>query len=257
MTRLRLPLTLLAAGLALAAGAASAQDGDQSPPPDNGMQNYVPSTLGQLIFVSPSGQPFRALVGQPYPLATWFAQADADHDGKISADEFDKDASNFFDAIDTNHDGYISSPENTFYETNVAPEITHMDPRIAQPEDNTNAPDPDMDPDPNGDKTHYVKQILGASQYGLIDEPQPIRAADQNFDFRISASEWSAATAQRFAILDTNGDGFITMDELPKTPLQLYLEAPKDAKHKGHGDGGRGGGHHHGGGGGGGGGGGQ
>ncbi|MEI9903418.1 MAG: hypothetical protein WDN06_05150 [Asticcacaulis sp.] len=205
-------------------------------------QGYVGATLGQLVFISPSGQPFRAPVGQPFPEAAWIAQADTDKDGRISAAEFSADAGNFFDTLDINHDGYVSSPENTNYESNIAPEITHTDPRIAQPVDHYQAPDPDMDADPNGDKTRYIKQIIGASQYGLIDEPQPIRAADANFDFRISTDEWAAATTQRFSILDRNGDGYITPDELPKTPLQAYLEAPQDpkgqGKHKHHGWGG-------------------
>ena len=33
------------------------------------------------LFVSPSGEPFRSRPGEPYPVAVWFAQADADHDG--------------------------------------------------------------------------------------------------------------------------------------------------------------------------------
>jgi hypothetical protein len=73
----------------------------------------------------------------------------------------------------------------------------------------------------------YQKSIQGASQYGLIDEPQPIRGADANYDFRISLDEWTNATTQRFNVLDANGDGFITPDELPKTPAQRALEAPK------------------------------
>ena len=214
----RAALCVLPLLMAVTAGAAYAQNG------------YETAILGQTIFISPSGQPFRAKVGEAFPEAQWFAQADTDKDGKISSDEFSADAAAFFNRLDVNHDGYISSMENTAYETNIAPEITRTDPRIAQPVDHYQAPDQDMDADPNGDKTRYIKQIIGASQYGLIDEPQPIRAADQNFDFRISGDEWAAATVQRFSILDRNGDGFITPDELPKTPLQLYLEAPKDPK---------------------------
>lgn len=190
-------------------------------------------TVSANMFISPSGQPFRGAVKDPYAVAMWIAQADTDHDGRISQSEFDADASTFFNTLDLNHDGYVSSPENTNYETNIAPEITHTDPRIAQPVSRYQAPDPDMDIDPNAAKERYVKQIVGASQYGLIDEPQPIRAADANFDFRISVAEWLAASQQRFSILDRNGDGFITPDELPKTPLQLFLEAPKPEPGKG------------------------
>lgn len=193
-------------------------------------QDYVSTGVGQSVFFSPAGQPFRSPPGQPYPTATWFNQADTDHDGKISHDEFVADSMSFFNSLDVNHDGYVNSPENSRYENDVAPEIQRIDPRIQQPVNRYRAPDPDMGADTSTDPTggKYLKQILGASQYGLIDEPQPIRAADANVDFRVSTGEWQEAANQRFTILDRNSDGVITMDELPKTPAQLADEAPKD-----------------------------
>ena len=153
--------------------------------------------------------------------------ADTNHDGKISHDEFVADAMRFFDMLDVNHDGYINSPENTRYETQIAPEIQRVDPRIQQPKNITHNDDDAATQDmPNGGR--YLKQIVGASQYGLIDEPQPIRGADANFDFRVSKAEWLTATNQRFAILDRNGDGYITPDELPRTPAQLAQESGKN-----------------------------
>lgn len=210
------------------AGAANAQDRG---PGGYGARERVEG-LNQQVFFSPSGQPFRAPPGQPYPVVDWFNAADTNHDGKISHDEFVADAMKFFAVLDVNHDGYINSPENTRYENQIAPEILRIDPRIQQPTNYTSKPDSDMDPSASDDQggssgnDKYFKQIQGASQYGLIDEPQPIRAADANFDFRVSKDEWLAATNQRFNILDRNGDGFLTLDELPKTPAQLALEAP-------------------------------
>lgn len=204
----------------------SAAQAQGAPLPPQG--DYVGIGMGQNVFFSPSGQPFRAAAGHPYPIDAWFNHADTDHDSKLSPAEFAADGMAFFSMLDVNHDGYISSPENTRYETQVAPEIQQVDPRIQQPKNTYRAPDPDMDANPNADPTggRYLKQIIGASQYGLIDEPQPIRAADANFDFRVSSAEWADATSQRFTILDHNGDGFITMDELPKTPAQLASELP-------------------------------
>ncbi|WP_443748618.1 hypothetical protein [Asticcacaulis solisilvae] len=214
-------IVLSAVLLAGVATTASAQ-----PMPRGGPEDIQMDGHGLQVFFSPSGQPFRAKPGEPYPVAAWFAQADKDHDGKLSRDEFTNDAVNFFRMLDRNRDNYISSPENTFYETEVAPEITRVDPRIDQP---TNFHNDDTDDSVDKDPTlgRYQKSIQGASQYGLIDEPQPIRGADANYDFRISMDEWVNATAQRFNVLDVNGDGFITLDELPKTPAQRALESPK------------------------------
>ena len=209
LLRLLIPALIAGAGLTTAAIA----------------QDYIGAGMGQNVFFSPSGQPFRSAANQPYPVMKWFEQADADKDGKISHDEFITDATTFFDTLDLNHDGYINSPENTNYETRIAPEIQRVDPRVKQPK--TFAPTTDTDI--GGGR--YQKQIVGASQYGLIDEPQPIRAADANLDFRVKMDEWINASNQRFTILDTNEDGFITPDELPKTPAQLASELPApDAK---------------------------
>lgn len=221
-----LPRIVLSAALIAVASTASAQPmppgGAGGPPDDIQMDGR-----GLQVFVSPSGQPFRAKPGEPYPLAAWFAQADKDHDGKISHDEFEADAVAFFRMLDRNHDNYISSPENTAYETQVAPEITEIDPRIDQPINFHADADTETGVDKDPTLGKYQKSIQGASQYGLIDEPQPIRGADANYDFRISLDEWANATTQRFNVLDVNGDGFITLDELPKTPAQRALEAPK------------------------------
>ncbi|HTM80751.1 hypothetical protein [Asticcacaulis sp.] len=217
--RFLLPVLIAGAGLGTAAGA----------------QDYVGVGMSLNTFFSPSGQPFRAAAGQPYPVAKWVEQADTDKDGKISHDEFITDATAFFNKLDANHDGYIVSSENSAYENQVAPEIQNIDPRIRQPKNYTASADSGGgDTDPTGGR--YQKQIVGASQYGVIDEPQPIRAADSNLDFRVKIDEWINASNQRFTILDRNEDGFITMDELPKTPAQIASETPSPDVKKGKSD---------------------
>jgi len=74
-------------------------------------------------FISPEGKPYRAPPGQPYPVVTWFASADTDHDGKLTLTEFRKDAEAFFTELDANHDGIIDGFELQAYEQKVAPEI--------------------------------------------------------------------------------------------------------------------------------------
>ena len=70
-------------------------------------QDYVSSGMGQQVFFSPSGQPFRAPQGKPYPVMDWFNAADANHDGMITRNELIAWRNAEFDRFDRNHDGYI------------------------------------------------------------------------------------------------------------------------------------------------------
>jgi hypothetical protein len=74
------------------------------------------------LFISPAGEPFRGGDG----LATWFAGADADHDGALSPAEFAADAQRFFKTIDADHNGVLDGPEVQVYEQKVVPEINNM-----------------------------------------------------------------------------------------------------------------------------------
>ncbi|MDB5676545.1 MAG: EF-hand protein [Sphingomonas bacterium] len=79
------------------------------------------AVIGRL-FISPAGEPFRAPVDATYPLATWFAGADHNHDGKIDLTEMTWDFDRFFDSIDTDHDGTLRNDEIERYERMV-PEL--------------------------------------------------------------------------------------------------------------------------------------
>ena len=61
-------------------------------------------------FISPMGEPFHT-DGATLPEAMWFAQADANHDGKLTRAEFTADAGRFFRALDVNHDNVIGQEE--------------------------------------------------------------------------------------------------------------------------------------------------
>jgi hypothetical protein len=62
----------------------------------------------------------------------------------------------------------------------------------------------------------------GAARYSLINEPEPIAAADANLDGKVTLAEWMAITDRRFIRLDHNQSGRLTKDNLlhpqPKAP---------------------------------------
>lgn len=223
--------------IACLAPSAMAQPPRSAPPPTGEAPPETPSgrTIGQAVFFSPSGEVFKAPLKDPYPVVLWFNGADTNKDGALSPDEFLADALRFFAIVDRDGRGVITSQDNTYYETELAPEITGFSPLVAQPR---NPRTTDEDGDKTGAANRYIKSVQGAAQFSLINEPQPIRAADANFDYRITIEEWTRATSQRFRLLDANKDGKLTLDELPKTPLQKGLEQraaerEKDQKKKG------------------------
>ncbi|HEY5412511.1 MAG TPA: hypothetical protein VIJ94_17465 [Caulobacteraceae bacterium] len=199
---MRLPL-LIAALVLGAAGAAAAQ---QQPQP-----------VYTQLFVSPMGEPFRATDAQPYPSAAWFAGADANHDGVISREEFRADAQRFFKLLDVNGDGKLSDAEMHRYEVVVAPEIVAASIDTSLDE----ATDKDFKGDTKQTSLSAVRQ--GASFYGLIDTPEPVRASDADFNQKVTLEEWMDAANRRFHLLLPDGKDGIRMSDLPPTPFQLQI----------------------------------
>lgn len=222
MIRALLALSISVAAVASAAQAQPQQGARDGPPRDG------PRGPRQQVFISPAGEPFRAAPDAPYPVAAWFARADASHDGKLDRKEFVADALVFFETLDADKDGTISSLENTAYETKIAPEILPTADRsgLAGPPPGgarKGGPRP-------GDKKLKNRRIMagmnlqGAAFYSLLNEPQPVRGADADFSFRITKAEFEAVARKRFTILDTDGDGVLILASLPQTPVQQMSE---------------------------------
>jgi len=171
------------------------------------------------LFISPAGEPFRG----PDGLRRWFDGADADHDGAVSRDEFVADAMRFFKVLDRDHDGFIDGVENGAYETEVAPEIT----RYGLPDEDEAARD-DGDRGDRPPRGMFRKRggggrggfagREGAARYGFLNEPQPVRGADANLDFKVSAEEWAKGARRRFDLLDVAHAGKLRFEDLPPLP---------------------------------------
>lgn len=171
----------------------------------------------EQVFISPSGEPFRAPLDEAYPSGTWFARADTNQDRALSAEEFAADHAAFFDKMDADKDGVVDGFESNEYERAIAPEVA------AQP----SGRGPRRGSWIFGRSERPRKQLRGAGHYGLIDDPLPNRSPDANFDYRVTREEWQAATTRRFKALDKNEDGRIAWDELPTTRMQRDLERLK------------------------------
>jgi Ca2+-binding EF-hand superfamily protein len=195
------------------------------------------------------GEPFRPASRDESGLADWFRQADRNHDGQLTLDEMQADADRFFGLLDVNHDGEIDPDEIERYETVVAPEISSgahfamaaMD--RAEPEGG------------GGDRGGYGghgghggggghggyggghgggghrpggggggasfhgrgnDEHEGAARFGLLDLPEPVTAADTNFNRGVSREEFKQAAQQRFLALDLDHRGLLTLPELEK-----------------------------------------
>ena len=173
-------------------------------------------------FISPMGEPFHAPFDKPYPSAIWFAQADTDHDGKLSRAEFRADAMRFFKLLDVNGDGKISDMETIRYEHQVAPEI------ITATVDTSDTQAPPSAED-NGSAVHTPLSSIrqGASFFSFLNDPEPVRSADADFNNKVSVDEWMAMADRKFKALDPDDTGYLTLSTLPKTPAEL-MKPPRD-----------------------------
>ncbi|HVH48663.1 MAG TPA: hypothetical protein VM760_02120 [Sphingomicrobium sp.] len=159
-------------------------------------------------FISPMGEPFRPRAAGDDTLARWFQQGDKDSDGKLVLSEMESDAARFFATLDLDRDGRILPDEFANYERQTAPEIQvnarWRDPRSDGP--STRGRRGASGYDPYG--------LHGAARYALLNIPQPVTAADTNFDRSVTIEEFRLAAAQRFQLLDKNGDHQLDLAEL-------------------------------------------
>ncbi|MBW8882981.1 MAG: hypothetical protein JF615_16625, partial [Asticcacaulis sp.] len=60
----------------------------------------------------------------------------------------------------------------------------------------------------------------GAARFSLLNEPEPLLAADEDVDGKVTLAEWTHATARRFAQLDRDHAGRLTLEGLKPTNRQ-------------------------------------
>jgi Ca2+-binding EF-hand superfamily protein len=191
-------------------------------------------------FISPMGEPFRARSATDDTLAQWFYQADRNRDGAVTADEMQADAERFFARLDTNHDGQIDPDELANYEYEIAPDIQVMSrtKRLpGQPAPVVKAEGPDDLPVERprrrgrGDEIDaglgIGRDLQGAARYGLLNIPEPVAAADTDFNRAVTLDEFRAAAIARFQLLDRAHQGRLNLVQLEAMP-----HAPSADKHR-------------------------
>ena len=190
-------------------------------------------------FISPMGEPFRARSAGDDPFARWFQQADRNRDGLLAIEEMHADAGRFFATLDTNSDGVIDPEELGVYESDIAPEVQVNSRWKFSPQAVAEANSVD-----NGDRGrrradssidgYQIHGLQGGARYGLLNIPQPVAAADADFNRGTTLDEFRRAATHRFQLLDSKRGGRLTRQELetllPTRPKPgKRVKRPKDA----------------------------
>jgi Ca2+-binding EF-hand superfamily protein len=169
------------------------------------------------------GEPFRARSPADDTLARWFNQADRNHDGLITPDEMQADADRFFSVLDTDRDGEIGPEELIRYEWELAPDIQLSSRLRRQPgeavtvkaADNGGEDRESLSPPHERDEGDVSAGGLeGAARYSLLNLPEPVAAADADFNRAISRAEFEQAAQERFRLLDTGKTGALSLAAL-------------------------------------------
>ncbi|MBX3429459.1 MAG: hypothetical protein KF779_07765 [Hyphomonadaceae bacterium] len=228
----------------LAMSAAHGQTPPAEPPPGGPPPDDSRGERGAL-FVNPMGQAFRASPeSRRAPILLWLAHADADHDGRISRDEFVNEAMAFFaNDLDANHDHTVIPIESTEFRRLHAPETLNLDTAPV-----TVTPTRQHRESNNGivgarPEVRSMSSVNGLSQLGppqsrngpppqrrgrlrqdevmLGAEVEPVMSCDRDFSRRIDAAEFQACAERRFVALDVNRDGYFELHESERARAML------------------------------------
>lgn len=249
--------SLAGIGLLTLVSACAAGPGGRGPHGPEGGADGGPPPQRSEIFVSPYGELFVSEPGEPYPVAAWFAGADADSDGRLTAEEFAADGRRWFATLDQDGDGVIGPGEIFAYERLVDATFEAVGGGMAggpgvggqgsgrgsgrggPPGGGRMNLDADQQdpmgggmggPMGGGQEGGAAPSRPRAQPYrggterlaraGLLSVPQPVRAADRNADQKITPEEWAAAGERWFVLLDQDHDGILRLESLPKTAMQ-------------------------------------
>jgi hypothetical protein len=189
-------------------------------------------------FISPMGEPFRARSATQDTLSDWFNQADRNHDGALTAPEMVADAERFFATLDTDHNGEIEPEELANYEYEIAPDIqvmskTRRAPGVAGPKPESRKSRRRREDEMEEAALALRGGLQGGARYGLLNIPEPVAAADTDFDRGVSLVEFRQAALARFALLDSTRSGRLTLAQLealrPVVAADGRRKRPKDA----------------------------
>ena len=210
---------MIAALILTALAAAAPAPGDLSRPIYVNGHAWAP-------FISPMGEPFRAHSQTDDTLANWFRKADRNGDGVLTQDEMVADAERFFKQLDTDGSGEIDPDELSNYEYEIAPDVqvnSRRRPAPGEPPPKADASQREGAGSPgrrNGRERLELDQLgiggglQGAARYGLLDMPEPVAAADADFNRGISLEEFREAAVRRFMLLDSRHTGQLTLAQL-------------------------------------------
>ena len=122
--------------------------------------------------------------------------------------------SGFFGKLDSNHDGEIDPDELANYEYEIAPDIQVMSSTKRAPGTPAPAsrqsrnPDDEMSRDRQNARRDqdYARlgiggALQGAARYGLLNLPEPVAAADSDFNRGVTLDEFRQAAIARFQLL--------------------------------------------------------
>lgn len=229
---------LAALGLVALSGCASAPGGPGGPGfvgGPGGPQGPKPG-----LFVSPFGELFFSQPGEPWPVTAWFSGADADSDGRLTPEEFTADGLRQFRTLDVRRDDRLTPDEIAAYEQDLAQARARLPGMeggqrgpgrrlegfggdrnlgLAEPGQQQGSRSGPRQRAPTGPLAYGPIAAAGFFNY-----PQPVKAADLDTNQTVTAEEWAQATNRWFITLDTDQDSALTLETLPRTPLQQMMD---------------------------------
>jgi hypothetical protein len=185
------------------------------------------------LFVSPAGEPFRRGDAAPQPMRAWFAQADSDRDGALGWAEFEADFLRWFAVLDADRDGEIEPDEVAVYEHRILPEMqSRVGPGgsgMRMMRGGGGRRELQRGGGRGGPGMGRLALMAGAAPFGLLPIAHPVMDADLDFNRGVTREEFSRAAARRFAMLNTQNNGRLTLEQLMAARAQAFRSGSRDS----------------------------